>query len=87
MPWDYRVPEHLSGTTDWRVLREEVTAFCERTNTELEAELAKHGHDAPERDVIVGAMEFCAQVPALLMSHLICEPPGVPSRERTAACH
>jgi hypothetical protein len=31
-------------------------------------ELAKHGPDAPERDVAAGAVEFCAEVPAILDS-------------------
>jgi len=63
---DSCAPQQLSGAPEWDILRREIEAFCGRTHTELKAELAKYEQDAPERDVIEGAIEFSAEVPEIL---------------------
>jgi hypothetical protein len=68
VPSDPCVPEQRSGAPRWDTLHQEVAAFCRRTQAELVVELAKHDKDVPERDVVVGALEFCAEVPAILDS-------------------
>lgn len=62
-PW---VPDQLPTAPEWSQLRDEVLRWCEDTQSELTAELAKYQEDTAAWQVTSAALEFCSEVPAIL---------------------
>ena len=55
-------PKHLDGAPPWDELQRELISWCERTRSALEAELGRHPKGNHNREIVSGAIEYCAEV-------------------------